>query len=98
MVVQDRVDTWFKGQRDERAVRVLTLLDQDTEQKMPNTFDYRLSDDEAKAHPPESLTMKSVTLSVRSIKPEKAGRLVFAGVLVNGANGTQKQAATAGAK
>lgn len=84
MVVQDRADTWFKGQRDERSVRILTLLDTDIEQPMPNTFDYRLNEEEMKAHPPGSLTMKPVTLSVRSITPAKAGRLVFAGVLVNG--------------
>lgn len=87
LVVQDRSDTWFKGQRDERHVRILTLLDSDLDNPMPNTFDYRLSDDEAKIVPAGSLNMKPVTVSVRAITPAKAGRLVFAGafVLPNGA-------------
>ena len=85
MIVQDRADVWFRGQKDERTVRIVTLIDQDTDQPMPNTFDYRLSEEEAKVHPQGSLHLKQVTLSVRSITPAKGGRLVFAGVLSNGA-------------
>lgn len=85
-VVQDRAEVWFRGSRDERQVRVLTLLDMDPTDPMPNTFDYRPSDEETKRHPPGSLAMKPVTLSVRAITPAKGGRLTFAGSLqVNGA-------------
>lgn len=88
MCLQDRGDTWFKGSRDERAVRALTLLDTDTENPMPNTMDYRLSAEEMKEIPAGSLNQKSVTISVRDIKPGNGGRLVLVGSLVQPVNGS----------
>jgi len=82
LVVQDRRETWFKGQKDERTLRIWTCLDTDPLEAMPATFDYRPGDDELKAHPEGSMSMKPVELSVREIKPGKGGRFVFLGKLV----------------
>lgn len=80
-VVQDREEVWFQGTREERSQRILTCLDIDSETPMPNTFDYRLRAEEAKAHGKGSLTGKVVTLLVSDIKPAKGGRLVMSGKL-----------------
>lgn len=95
LIVQDRAETWFSGSRDERAVRIFTCLDQDTVQPMPNTFDYRPSQDELKGLDGKPVLNQPCELAVRSITPAKGGRLVMAGKIlsiagkpVNGAKST----------
>lgn len=47
LVMKARLDLWFKGDRkNEREVLILELYDQDELESFPNTFDYRLSQDE----------------------------------------------------
>lgn len=86
MVVQDRGETWFKDSKDEREQRVFTMLDQDPDEAMPNTFDYRLSEEEAAQHPSGSMSMKMVTLSVRDWKPGKGGRMIAVGRIFQNGN------------
>jgi len=97
-VVQCRVDTWFKGDRkQERDVPVLVLLDSDPLEAMPNTFDYRMSEDEIAALPQVAveggrpgekkpdvtvLRGKEIELSARDWKVQKGGRLLYLGRLV----------------
>lgn len=88
--VQDRPEVWFKGTKDEKAVRIFTMLDSDVVDPMPNTFDYRPTADELAAHGQGSLIGRQLTIGVRDIKPAKGGRLVFSGKLQeNGANPTK---------
>jgi len=87
-VVQDSPETWFKGTKDEKAVRIFTMLDGDTVEPMPNTFDYRPSREELAAHPLGSLIGKSLAIGVRNIVPAKGGRLVFTGSIQS--NGSAK--------
>lgn len=98
-VVQTRVDTWFKGdRRQERDVPVLVLLDTDDKEAMPNTFDYRLSEDEIaqlptipveggkpgeKAPDVSILRMKTLEFSFRDWKVQKGGRLLYLGRMVS---------------
>lgn len=82
--VQDRPETWFKGTKDERAVRIFTMLDSDTVEPMPNTFDYRPNGDELASIPMGSLIGKPLGLAIRAITPAKGGRLVFSGRIQSG--------------
>jgi len=84
--VQDRPEVWFKGTKEERAVRILTMLDTDTDEPMPNTFDYRPSREELAEHGQGALMGKSLTVGVRAITPAKGGRLVMMGriMAING--------------
>lgn len=83
LVVQVRSETWFAGKKDEREVEILTCLDSDPIEPMPQTFDYRPSADEVKEYPPKSLLMKPLSLAVRDQRPSKGGRLVMIGRIVS---------------
>lgn len=87
-LVQDRDETWFKGQKDEREVRVFTMLDTDPTEPMPNTFDYRPSKEETDSISKGALIGRVLEIAVRKIEPAKGGRLVFSGKLVGGLNGS----------
>jgi len=86
-VVDDVPETWFKGTRDEKAVRILTCLDVGPGARLKNTFDYRLTEEDAKKFPLGSLGGKSVIVQCRTIKPASGGRIVMGGELQVGANG-----------
>lgn len=87
LCVQDRCETWFKGSKDERDQRILTLMDADRDTPMPASMDFRLNVEDEKQHAPGSLHLKEITISVRAIAPGKGGRLVLSGSLVNGKAG-----------
>jgi len=80
-VLQERQETWFRGKRDERAVRVLTLFDTDTVAPMPQTIDYTLSDEEAKNLPQGTLKSKVITVYAKEFRVANGGRLSIRGLL-----------------
>jgi len=69
-VVQLSEQTWFKGEKNERVVQVLVLMDADKDKTsvMPSTVDYVMTLDEEKDINPEALIGTRVTIGCNGIK------------------------------
>jgi len=74
-------ETWFAGQKDERQVVTLNLLDADAHlgKKIKQTFDYTPSQDEAKELDLPALDMQMIVIAVSEISAGAGGRLKIRG-------------------
>jgi hypothetical protein len=82
LVVQDRLETWFKGKKDEKEVRTWTVLDAETDphiESMSETFDYRPSEEEEAAIPLGKARMGQVEIACRKFFAAPSGRICFLG-------------------
>lgn len=85
MVVQDRLETWFKGKKDEKEVRTWTVLDAENDprvEQMVETFDYRPSEEEEKAVPLGKARMVELEVACRKFFTAPSGRVTFLGRLI----------------
>ena len=80
-IVNEREDS-FVGKRGKIEQRILSCLDLDPNQPFLNTFDYLMSDEEAKQHFGK-LRGKIVNLGIISFEPTFGGRTRGRGKLVS---------------
>lgn len=94
-VESDEADTWFKGTKDERAVRNLLLRDAEPYlgTKFGGFLEYTLTREEMDKIAPGALVDKAINVAVKMFKPGQGGRTKIQGAL--DLSGLPKASATA---